>query len=167
MEINSSAFFASVGAIARSLGQEEFYEKLAALPAQVLGSERYLVVRYARYAVPELVVNNSMTDEAIEFYHSGLYRLDPLLRLAHSGFMSGVVTLSSLRSGDSNNAYFDKIFRSAIIFDELAIMMKAPGRICIALCIDRSRTITACLFSPVVASESLDIVGAKTFSIWD
>ena len=138
MEINSSAFFTSVGEIARSTGQEDFYGKLVALPAQILGSERYLVVRYARYAVPDFIVNNAMTDEAIEIYNSGLYRLDPLLRLAHSGFMRGVVTLSSLRSGDVDNTYFDEIFRSAIIFDELAILMKAPGRICIALCIERS-----------------------------
>ncbi len=143
MDINSPVFFSAVGEIARAAGREDFYEKLVALPAQVLGSERYLVVRYARYAVPEFIVNNAMTEEALQFYNDGLYRLDPLLRLAHSGFMSGVVTLASLRSGDTDNAYFDEIFRSAIIFDELAILMKAPGRICIALCVDRSsRTFT-------------------------
>ena len=138
MEVNTSAFFKMVGDIARSTGQDDFYEKLVSLPATVMGSYRYLVIRYSRYSIPDIIVNNALTNDATESYRQGLYRLDPILRLTQSGFMSGVVTLANLRLADDSNKYFDEIFRSATIFDELTILIRAPGKICLALCIDRS-----------------------------
>ena len=139
LDIGSTAFFEAVGEVARSAGEETFYERLVELPAHVVGCDRWRVVRYAHYAVPEIIVNHSMTDEAVRFYYDGLYRLDPLMRLVRSDSASRVVSLSRLRDGDGDNAYFDEIFRTALIFDELALLLTAPGRICVALCLDRSR----------------------------
>jgi DNA-binding CsgD family transcriptional regulator len=85
-----------------------------------------------------------MSDEAIGFYLDGLYRLDPLLRISRSGPRRGVYTLSQLRDREGENAYYDDIFRTALIYDELAILFPAPGRVCIALCLDRdSRKFTS------------------------
>lgn len=95
-------------------------------------------MRYARYAIPEFIVNNAMTEEAMAFYLHGLYRLDPLLRTSRAGPYTGVFSLSRLRTSDRENAYFDGIFRSAVIYDELAMLFAAPGRVCIAVCLDRS-----------------------------
>lgn len=138
MEIRSRAFFEAVGDLAGAAGREGFYERLVELPARLVGCDRWLVVRYARYAVPEIVVNTAMSADAVRFYRERLFRLDPLLRMARAGPPAGVVALSRLRSEDADNAYFDEIFRSAMIFDELAMLMPAPGGVCVALCLDRS-----------------------------
>jgi len=139
MEIRSRIFFEALGDLARSAGSESFYKQLIELSARLVGCERWLVVRYARYAAPEIVMNNAMSEDAIGFYHDRLYRLDPLLRLARDGPQTCVVTLSRLRSEDADNAYFDEIFRSALIYDEISMLLPAPGGVCVALCLDRSR----------------------------
>lgn len=138
LPLRSQEFFEGLGGLARAAGSDDFYERLAELPARVVACDRWLVMRYARYAKPEFIVNKAMSREAVDFYLSGLYRLDPLLRLARTGRQSGVYALSLLRSDDGNNAYFDDIFRSALIFDELAILFAAPGQVCVAVCLDRA-----------------------------
>jgi DNA-binding CsgD family transcriptional regulator len=130
--------YTTLGEIARTVGRSDFYERLASAPAEILGCDRWLVVRYSRYALPEFLVNRAMSDAAVDFYFQRLYRLDPLLRLARTGPEAGVVSLRRLRMADSENAYFDDLFRSAWIFDELNLLFTMPGRVTIALCFDRS-----------------------------
>lgn len=138
LRIRSPEFFQRIGDLVRATGGDDFYDKLAELAASLVNCDRWLVVRYSRYDIPEFIVNRSMSAEAVEIYHDGLYRLDPLLRLARNGPRTGVVTLRRLQQADARNAYFDELFRSALIFDELAILVAAPGRITIAVCLDRS-----------------------------
>lgn len=130
--------FEALGEVARTVGRTDFYERLAEIPAAMLDCDRWLVVRYSRYGVPEFIVNRAMSEEALDFYFQRLYRLDPLLRLARSGPETGVFCLSRLRASDRDNAYFDDLFRSAWIFDEVTLLFAAPGRVSIALCFDRS-----------------------------
>lgn len=66
LETNSPAFYSTVGEIARSIGHNDFYQKLIELPALVLGCDRWLVVRYPRFGKPEIIFNNAMTQEALE-----------------------------------------------------------------------------------------------------
>lgn len=127
-----------LGEVARTIGRATFYEKLAQVPARMLDCDRVLVVRYSRYALPEFIVNQSMSDEAVELYFERLYRLDPLVRIARGGPETGVISLQRLRMADTDNAYFDDLFRSAWIFDELSMLFTAPGRVNIALCYDRA-----------------------------
>ncbi len=127
-----------LGEIARTVGRSDFYEQLARAPAAMLDCDRWMVIRYSRYALPEFVVNQAMSDTAVDFYFERLYRLDPLLRLARTGPEAGVITLHRLRISDAENAYFDDLFRSAWIFDELTFLFTVPGRVSIALCYDRA-----------------------------
>jgi len=121
-------------------GRDDFYAQLVSLPAMVLGCDRWLVMRYAQYAMPEFVINEAMSDDAVAFYLEGIYRLDPLLRLSRNGPRRGVYTLAKLKNREPRNAYSDDLFRTALIYDELAILFPAPGRVCIALCLDRDNS---------------------------
>lgn len=123
-----------LGRIARHVGTENFYDHLAEWPASLLDCDRWLVARYSRYAVPEFIINHSMTDEAVDYYCKGLYQLDPVLRLTMEGPTTGIINLAKLRTGDSENPYFDDLRRTAWIFDELAILLPVPARAVIAFC---------------------------------
>lgn len=138
LHLHSPELFRRIGDLVHAAGGDDFYDQLAELAANLVNCDRWLVVRYSRYDIPEFIVNRSMSAAAVKSYHDGLYRLDPLLRLARNGPRTGVITLRRLQEIDARNAYFDELFRSALIFDELAILLAAPGRITIAVCLDRS-----------------------------
>lgn len=138
LRVGSADFFHQLGRTARSSGTDRFYGNLAELISRVVGCDRWLVMRYSQYAMPEFVVNRAMSDDAVAFYLHGLYRLDPLLRLWRSRRKATVVTLSGLKDDKVENRYFDDLFRTALIYDELAILLPAPSRICIAICCDRA-----------------------------
>lgn len=137
LSVGSEAFFRQMGALIGATGSDGFYARLAEFAATLLDCDRWLVMRYAHYAMPEFVLNEAMSEEAVAFYLDGLYRLDPLLRISRNGPRRGVYTLSQLKDRESRSAYYDDIFRTALIYDELAILFPAPGRVCIALCLDR------------------------------
>lgn len=137
LTVGSEAFFREMGALVEATGRDDFYARLVEFAAMLLDCERWLVMRYAHYAMPEFVVNEAMSEEAVAFYLKGLYRLDPLLRISRNGSRRGVYTLSQLKDRESASAYYDDIFRTALIYDELAILFAAPGRVCVALCLDR------------------------------
>jgi len=69
---------------------------------------------------------------------SGLYRLDPLLRLVRCGIREGVFVLSKLMSNESNRAYFDRLFSMSVISDEAALLLRSPGGSSIAVCVERA-----------------------------
>jgi len=95
-------------------------------------------MRYPRYAAPEFIFNNALSSHAVQDYLSGLYRLDPLLRLVRSGNREGIFVLSKLKSNKSNRAYFDRLFRMSLIYDEAALLLPAPGGSSIAVCVERA-----------------------------
>ena len=109
-------------------GTAEFYRRMLALLGERIPCERRLVMKYSRYARPEVVYNTSLEDEAIAVYLAGLYRLDPLLRLAGNDTVRPVTTYREIRLVDHENAFYDEIFLDAgMIFDELAIMLPTVG----------------------------------------
>src|SRR5215470_9034789 len=137
LSVGSEEFFREIGALVEATGRDDFYERLIELPGRLLDCDRWLVMRYAQYAMPEFVANEAISEEAVAFYLEGLYRLDPLLRISRNGPRRGVYTLSRLKDGEAEKAYYDDIFRTALIYDELSILFPTPGRVCIALCLDR------------------------------
>ncbi len=139
MKLSTREFYNLAAETIQGVGHDFFYEKLAELSAGVIGCERWLVVRYARFSIPEIVVNQSMDESAVKFYFDGLYKLDPWTRLIHSGTKTGVLTLSGLHSTDIENSYYDEIYRTAKIYDELAMLIDVPGQVCIAVCLDLAR----------------------------
>lgn len=137
LSVGSESFFRHMGALVEATGRDDFHARLVEFAAMLLDCDRWLVMRYGHYAMPEFVVNEAMSEEAIAFYLKGIYRLDPLLRISRNGSRRGVYTLGQLKGREGDSAYYDDIFRTALIYDELAILFPAPGRVCVALCLDR------------------------------
>lgn len=121
-----------------AIGRQDFYDRLATAVAEFIGSERYLVLRYARYAKPKFLVNNAMTDDAVQSYLEQYYRIDPLLRMARKGTTNTVITFAELRRNGQDTLFYDEMYRTAQIHDELVFFLPAFGGVNVAVCLDRS-----------------------------
>ena len=130
--------FERLALVARRTGSDRFYEELAFFVAATLRCRRWLVMRYPRYAAPEFIFNEALSAQAVRQYLAGLYRLDPLIRLVRSGIREGIFVLSKLKTTQSNRAYFDRLFRMSLIYDEAAILLPSPGGSGIAVCVERA-----------------------------
>ena len=122
-----------------AVGTIDFYDRMLALLDERIQCERRLVMKYSRYARPEILVNGSLDADAVGVYLGGLYRLDPLLRLLRSDSVRPVVTYREIRMVDHENAFYDEIFRSGRVLDELAVLLPTLGGACVALCFDRDK----------------------------
>jgi DNA-binding CsgD family transcriptional regulator len=129
----------ALGAVVSSVGTDKFYPALFELFGHELGCGRWLLVRYSRFARPEILINRSLSLENCERYLNGLYRLDPLLRLVSRGDVPPVVTFQQSHVRDANSEAYDDLFRMCLIRDELAIMMPDIGGTYLALCFDSDR----------------------------
>jgi prepilin-type processing-associated H-X9-DG protein len=128
---------ALVAAVIGALGTADFYDRTLCLLDERIQCERRLVMKYSRFARPEILVNASLDADAVGVYLGGLYRLDPLLRLVRGDAVRPVVTYREIRLVDHENAFYDEIFRSGRVYDELAILLPTLGGACVALCFDR------------------------------
>jgi len=122
-------------ALLSSVGQQAFYEQALACLGAKVQCKRRLVVKYSPLAVPEFLVNQSLSAAAMELYLSRLYRQDPLLRLVCGGEVPPVTTFAAQRSCNQYAAFF----KSSGIFDELVLFLRAPGGTFIAFCFDRAK----------------------------
>jgi DNA-binding CsgD family transcriptional regulator len=136
-ECVSEAELALIADVIAAVGTTDFYAHLLRLLDERIQCERRLVMRYSQFARPEFVFNSSLEEPAVELYLSGLYRLDPLLRLVTNGDVRPVVTFRDIRMEDHENAFYDEIFKAGLIYDELAIMLPTMGGACVVLCFDR------------------------------
>jgi hypothetical protein len=127
-----------LGRIAEATGSADFYPSVAQFLADTLRCKRWLVMRYAPYAAPAFIANSAMTEDAVQSYLQGLYRLDPLLRLVRSGTRDAVVVLSQLQRDEQSSAYFDRIFQMSLIYDEAALLLATPGNSSLAVCLERA-----------------------------
>ena len=127
----------SLGQAARSVGDGAFYDHLGAAFAGAVGVERWLVMRFSRQHRPEILWNRGgMTQEAIRIYDKGLYRFDPLQRLTHQDTPPPMVVISRLRAHDLDNRYYDEIYRTALIRDEIALILPLRQGLFITLNLD-------------------------------
>lgn len=128
--------FDRIAALIAAIGTGQFYDRVLALLGTLVDCERRLVIKYSRFAAPEFLVNESLDEESTRNYLGWLYRLDPLLRLVSEGNVPAVTTFAQMRSEDRSNAFYDEIFKSGKIFDELVLFLEAPGGAYIAFCFD-------------------------------
>jgi len=123
-----------------AVGTGDFYDRVLLLLDERIQCERRLVMKYSRFSIPEILLNFSLDSFAVDAYMSGLYRLDPLLRLIANDTIRPVVTFQEIRLVDHENAFYDEIFRAGLIYDELAISLPTVGGAYVALCFDRNST---------------------------
>jgi DNA-binding CsgD family transcriptional regulator len=125
-----------LASVAAAIGSREFYEVSLAALGRLLGCERQLAMRYAQFAKPQFLVNYSLTEEAEALYAQKLYRIDPLLRLVRTQVRERVLTTADMRREESGAIYFEDLYRSAQIYDELVVLLPAAGGVWVALCLD-------------------------------
>ncbi len=122
-------------------GSSTFYAKFSRTLADIFGCEAHIVVRYSSFDLPELLVNRALTEEMVTLYFDGLYRLDPLLRLARDQSVATVVNLKHLTlHSRTDQRYLEELFTAMMIYDELAVLLPGPGGVTVAICCERADT---------------------------
>lgn len=127
---------AEMARMAGAIGSREFYAVALDALGNLLGCKRQLAMRYAQFAKPQFLVNQSLTAEAEALYLQKLYRIDPLLRLVRSSVKERVLTTIEMRREENGAIYFEDLYRSARIYDELVVLLPAAGGVWVALCLD-------------------------------
>jgi DNA-binding CsgD family transcriptional regulator len=120
------------------LGKNSFYSEMVEFLADLIDCDRWLVIRYPRYGSPEFIVNNALTQEAIDYYNGGLYQLDPLFHITRTNNSDDVLVLSRLEEQDSYSTYLERTMESANIKDEIAILVNSPGQVNVVFTLDSS-----------------------------
>lgn len=122
--------------VAAAIGSAAFYPVALAVLGSFLGCHRQLAMRYAQFAKPQFLVNRSLAAEAVALYMRKLYRIDPLLKLVRSQVRERVLTTADLRLEENGTVYFEDLYHSAQIYDELVVLLPAAGGVWVALCVD-------------------------------
>jgi DNA-binding CsgD family transcriptional regulator len=134
----SAQVYAEVADVLGTIGALGFYDALSRFVARATGCDQRLVMRYAAFDRPAFVVNGFMTQEAVDLYLDGLYRLDPLQALCRTNRSPRVVSLRSAAAGSAGEEqYLAEIFRIAFIVDELAFLLPSHGGVSIAVCCEK------------------------------
>src|SRR5437868_4972575 len=107
--------------IAEAIGARNFYGVALAALGRLLGCERQIAVRYAQFAKPQFLANYSLTAEAEDTYMRELYRIDPLLHLVRTQVPDRVMTALQMRREGNDNLYFENLYHSARIYDEIVV----------------------------------------------
>ncbi len=126
----------AISAILEAVGEPWFYQTLSAQLASLLGCDRYLAMRYSRFAKPVFLVNNFMHGKVEGFYLDKLYLLDPLFTMAREGRHCAVTTLHGA-VGAGSEEYRRALFHRASIADELALVLPMLDGVFIAICLDK------------------------------
>ena len=138
LALDSTEYNLALSEVVKNAGTAAFYQNLAALLARLTGCRDHLVMRYTSFGKPVFLVNEAMDDESVQLYLDTLYGLDPLRKLTRTTRQPCVVSLRSLGEGaPADERYMLELFNSAFIFDELAILLPAPGGVLIAVCCER------------------------------
>jgi DNA-binding CsgD family transcriptional regulator len=139
LTVGSPEFYIALGALASEVGRSRFYRNLAPILARISRSDSYLVMRYARFSAPDFLVNEIMSQEAVDLYCAGYYRLDPFYNYWRQFGRCGVVPVKTILCHNKNEyEYFNVIYREAHIYDEIAVFLPAPGGASIAIFVERT-----------------------------
>ncbi len=110
-----------------AVGTEHFYPQIAEIVGKTLDNDRTIVSRYSRYDLPEVIVNNAVTDEILKLYYGGFYRLDALYSVCRTVPKAAVVTVMSLGQPHLNDEWVTGLLRMAQVSDEIALLLPAAG----------------------------------------
>lgn len=136
--VETEAAYRALARVVGAFGTASFYAHLSEFAALALGCTQRLVMRYPAFDRPAFLFNNCMSDDAVAFYMRGLYRLDPLRKLAQQRGEASVVHLRALSGERPAEAdYLEEIFKIAFIYDELAFMLPTVGGLAIAVCCEK------------------------------
>lgn len=130
--------YSELATVIGAVGNRDFYDRLSRFVARALSCDQRLVMRYSAFDRPCFIVNNFMNPQAERLYLSGLFRIDPLQEIARTNRTPMIVNLRSTKDGPaSGDEYLAEIFKLAFIFDELALLLPAPGGVTFAICCEK------------------------------
>lgn len=125
-------------AVVDSLGNDTFHAAIVAHLSALFGDLDGLAMRYHNPAPPEMLVDQVLDDQVRELYLNGLYTLDPLNNIPHTGFSAGVYSFLESFDIDSDTIrYQEEVFQRARISDELAWVVMMPDASMLAFCLDK------------------------------
>lgn len=130
-------FLTELANVIAAVGTDNFYNRASLLLSTVLRCGKRLVMRYSAYDRPAFILNQALTEEGVAYYLAGLYRVDPLHKLARTNIQPTVVSLRALTTETDEN-YLAELVKMSI-YDELAIVLPAYGGVTIAFCCERHR----------------------------
>jgi DNA-binding CsgD family transcriptional regulator len=119
--------FRLLAALIASVGTDSFYVSLGEFAAQHLGRKKWMLLRYRKFARPDILINRYSSPQLGELYLAGLYRLDPILELVLRGDAPPVTTFQELESQGTQNAAYLDLFRRSSVRDELIILSPEIG----------------------------------------
>jgi DNA-binding CsgD family transcriptional regulator len=134
--LDLSRLMSELAGMAEAIGSRNFYGGVLASLGRLLDCDRQVAVRYAQFAKPQFLANNSLTAQAEEVYMRELYRIDPLLRLVRTQVRDRVMTALQMHGEETDNLYFKNLYHSARIYDEIVVLLPAVGGVWVALCLD-------------------------------
>jgi DNA-binding CsgD family transcriptional regulator len=130
--------YGALATVVEAVGTACFYREISAFTARSLDCRKRIVMRYSAFDTPAFLYNNAMSDEAVEFYLRGLFRLDPLRKLSREDREPRVVNLRSMTQRPRVEPdYLEQIFKIAFIYDELAFLLPTLGGLTVAICCER------------------------------
>ena len=138
LPLDSAEYNLALADVVRSAGTTAFYQNLAELLARLTGCRDHLVMRYTPFGKPTFLINEAVDEDTVRLYLDTLHAIDPLQKLSRKTRQPCVVSLRCLGEGaPADELYMVELFKSAFIFDELVILLPAPGGVSIAVCCER------------------------------
>lgn len=135
---DGASLYTNFAELVSLVGTSSFYDTIADLLARITHCRKRLVMRYATYDRPSFIINKAISEDVAETYLAGLYRIDPLYIMSRTNKSPMVVNLRAMSDEHlPDTQYLTELFRSAFIFDELAIMLPVYGGVTIAICCQR------------------------------
>ncbi|WP_414901789.1 helix-turn-helix transcriptional regulator [Sphingomonas flavalba] len=119
--------FALLGGVIGSVGTNAFYQSLGEFASEYLDSKRWMLMRYRKFARPEIIVNRAISRQTATIYLDGLYRLDPILQMVTRGTPPPVTSFRELRSQGEHDASYDGLYRRSFVEDELIVFSPDLG----------------------------------------
>lgn len=129
-----------LGAAAEAIGSRGFHARLLSVLDCVIRSDMRLVLRYSRHAKPDYLINEGLSQHAVDLYLSGFYAFDPAYLLCRRSTPSGVISFRALsRRVRRTSAYFSAYAPRVRITDDLGMFLPGIGGAVVAIFLERRK----------------------------
>ena len=134
VRLTDEEWFRRTGGVAMSIGRDTFHRELIDLFGSTIKHDSSWIMRYSRFAPPDVLYTHNVSDEIIQLYTRECFSIDPFSNHWKTRGTPGVLTLSGLKAENVEFIIYSKIFGGAAnISDEMAMFFTTVGHCCLAL----------------------------------
>lgn len=134
VRLTDEEWFRRTGGVAMSIGRDTFHRELIDLFGSTIKHDSSWIMRYSRFAPPDVLYTQNVSDEIIQLYTRECFSIDPFSNHWKTRGTPGVLTLSGLKAENVEFIIYSKIFGGAAnISDEMAMFFTTVGHCCLAL----------------------------------